>query len=312
MRPTKNLSSKILSLVRAIIIELNEAMRLFQKLIYYICFLLYKWAMRLTHHEIKDIWFRHSFCFDYWKFLKSDIDITIFFERTTKDLLAEIAYTHKQIKRFIPVIGEFVIFNETHKDILLNCVNTLELNRDPTLVKKYSIERQADHYEKILFLHKFLVANWNKDELGKIRPEKLNYFSDVLELGPKKKISELIDDLSSLLGVDPISFKEEYIKQLEFTGVHYVFDFSNIIYCLFYNQLCYMKPLIPLSIGEKKVLEKTLLWELWGCYSYQANTSAKEIQKHFLKLNDGLIQLTGPEFSQQYLKMSKQLGLINP
>lgn len=286
-------------------------MRLFQKLIYYSCYYIYKIAVKISHPEVKYVWYRNSLCFDYWKFLKSDIDVTIVFERATKRLIEEISYTHSQFRRFFPIIGEMVIFSEDHKQTILNCANTYELQRDPFLVEKYSIERKGDYYEKIVFLHKFLVANWSKKDINTKRSEKINYYSQQLDLGKKGKLSDLIDDLSSLIGADQVQFKEDYIKQLEFDSIHYTFDFPNIIYCLFYNKLCYMKPKTELSIVEKKILEKAALWELWGCYSYQSLTPSIELQKHFKKLTTSLETLTDLEFSKNYIKMAKELGLIN-
>lgn len=287
-------------------------MRLFQKLIYFCCYYVYKIAVKVGHPEVKYVWYRNSLCFDYWKFLKSDIDVTVIFERATKKLIEEVSHTHSQFRRFFPIIGELVIFSEDHKQTLLKCVNTYELQRDPFLIKKYSIEKKGDHYEKIVFLHKFLVANWSKKDIDIKRSGKINYYSEQLNLGKKEKLTDLIDDLSSLIGVDQVQFKESYIKQLEFHSVHYSFDFPNLIYCLFYNKLCYMKPETELSLVEKKILEKVASWELWGCYSYQSLTPTIELQEHFRKLTNDLEFLTNSEFAKNYISMAKELGLINP
>lgn len=286
-------------------------MRLFQKLIYYSCYLLYKMTVKISHPEVKYLWYRNSFYFDYWKFLRSDIDITIVFTRATKHIIEEISYTHNKFRRYFPIIGEMVIFSEDHKETLLSCVNTFELQRDPFLMEKYGIERTGDHYEKIIFLHKFLVSNWHKKNIETKRPEKIQYFSEQLGLEPRTMLIELIDDLSSLLGVEQAEFKKNYIAQLDFIGIHYEFSFPNIIYCLFYNNLCYMKPETPLSISEIKVLEKNLLWELWGCYSHQSFIATNELRSHFVKLTKDLELLTNAEFAIKYKKMAKDLGLIN-
>ncbi|MEA9354971.1 hypothetical protein SHI21_02100 [Bacteriovorax sp. PP10] len=262
--------------------------------------------MKASHPEIKDIWYRNSFCFDYWKFLKSDIDITIVFEKSKKHLIKEISYTHSVFRRFFPIIGELLIYSEDLKQPLLECVNTYELGRDPFLIEKYELIKKPDHYEKIIFLHKFLVANWFKKE----RPKKTAYYMEQIELGPPKPFMDLIDDLGSLLGVDQVEFKKHYIKLMELEEAPLEIDFPAVIYALFYNKLCYLKMNRPLDLNEKNILEKTVLWELWGCYSYQGSVDFTNLQEHLKRLIGGLDTLASEEFSNHSQSLAKQLGLL--
>ena len=284
-------------------------MRLIQKLIYYLCYLLYKIIVKLSHPEVKDLWYRNSFCFDYWKFLKSDIDITIVLEKSTKKIIDELRYTHFIVRRFLPVIGDMILFSENLKAPLLECINTLELQRDPFLVEKYAIERKADHYEKIIFLHKFLEANWHNDNIDQVRPEKIDYIAEQIGLDLHKSFLDLVDDLSSLLGVDQAQFRKDYYKQMQSQTSPQDLQCSPLIYCLFYNKLCYLKLDLPLDINEKNILEKTILWELWNCYSYQASIPYPNLQEHIDRMHDGLHLLTSQEFANKYSSLAKQLGL---
>lgn len=285
-------------------------MRFFQKLIYYSFYLFYKTIVKMSHPEIKDIWYRNSFYFGYWKFLRSDIDITIVFEKSKKQLIKEISYTHSVFRRFFPVIGELLIFSENLKQPLLECVNTYELARDPFLVEKYVMVKKPDHYEKIIFLHKFLVSNWSKKNIDQKRPEKIAYYMEQIELGPVKPFMNLVDDLAVLLGVDQSEFKKHYIKQMEREESPQAIDFPPVIYALFYNQLCYLKMDGPLNINERNILEKTVLWELWGCYSYQGSAEFTNLQDHLKRLIGGLDGLTTPEFSNHCRVLAKKLGLL--
>lgn len=264
--------------------------------------------VKISHPEVKELWYRNSFYFGYWKFFKSDIDITVVFERANQKLISEITHTHSFFRRYLPVIGELIIYSEHLKQPLLTCVNTYELRRDPHLIEKYNLEKAPNHYEKIIFLHKFLVSNWFKDYIDIQRPEKIEYFMEQIELGPRKAFLDLIDDLGSLLGLDQAQFKQDYLTQMSLKDEHQEFTFPNIIYCLFYNNLCYLKPKTPLDINEQKVLEHTALWELWGCYSYQGSIPLSELKAHFTRITDRLDELTNPEFATSYNELAKQLG----
>lgn len=264
----------------------------------------------MSHPKIKDIWYRNSLYFGYWKFLRSDIDITIVFEKSKKHLIEEISYTHSVFRKFFPIIGELLIYSEDLKQPLLECVNTYELGRDPILMEKYVLVKRPDHYEKIIFLHKFLVSNWSKKNIDIKRPEKIAYYMEQIELGPVKPFLGLIDDLAILLGVDPAEFKKQYVNQMEREDTPHEIDFPPVIYALFYNKLCYLKMDGPLGINEKNILEKTVLWELWGCYSYQGSVEFTNLKDHLKRLTDGLDSLTSPEFSSHCQILAKKLGLL--
>ena len=87
-------------------------------------------------------------------------------------------------------------------------------------------------------------------------------------------------------------------------------DFSPLIYALFYNKLCYLKMDQPLDINEKNILEKTVLWELWGCYSYQGSAEFINLQEHLKRLIGGLDKLTSQDFSNHCQSLAKKLGLL--
>lgn len=281
-------------------------MRFFQKLIYYSCYLFYKIIVKASHPEIKDIWYRNSFYFDYWKFLRSDIDITIVFERSHQQLIKEVSYTHAIFRRFFPIIGELLIYSEDLKRPILECVNAYELGRDPLLIEKYDLIKASNHYEKVIFLHKFLVANWFKKE----RPKKTAYYMEQIGISDEKPFMELVDYLGSLLGVDQAEFKKQYIRQMELEENPHEIDFPPLIYALFYNKICYLKLDLPLNINEKNILEKTVLWELWGCYSYQGSAEFINLQEHLKRLIGELDRLISQDFSNHCRSLAKDLGLL--
>ena len=129
-------------------------------------------------------------------------------------------------------------------------------------------------------------------------------------IGPRQSLRELVDDLGVLIGVDPNEFKNQYIKQIEREEDPLEIDFPPVIYALFYNKLCYLKMNAPLSINNKNILEKTVLWELWGCYSYQGTAEFISLQEHLKRLLGELDNLVGQKFSNECWNLAKRLGLI--
>lgn len=286
-------------------------MKYFQKIIYYSCFRIYKIILHLRHNEIKDIWYRNSFYFGYWKFLKSDIDITITFTNGNKSIMKKVAHTHSLVRTILPMIGELVFYSEYHKNALLKCVNSYELTRDPILVLKYKLNKVPDIFQKIIFLHKFLIANWKNNNIDLSRADKINFYSAHINIIGKKSFLDLIDELALLLQTDKNEFKNNYIYELKNTTVKHDHNLPNLIYSLFYNKYCYLHPHGILNELDKKIIENILLWELWGFFSQQAFTESHELEEHLNRMSDGLDALTTPFFSQEFSILAHELELIN-
>jgi hypothetical protein len=267
--------------------------------------------MKSCHPQIKDIWYRNSFYFGYWKFLSSDIDITIVFEHAHKKDIQKISRYHAYFRRFFPIIGELVIFSEAHQNAILKCVNYYELQRDPILVKRYQLLKSPDEYEKIIFLHKFLISNWHKSNIDAQRSSKVQFYSSLIGLSNTETIKSLPNQLSRLLKLEPQQFKIDYQKGIDSLNRLATLPISNITYCLFYNNLCYLKIEKPLNETEKIVLERILLWELWGFFSYQASIKPIELEKHFERITDQLSQLTSSSFANSFKELALELELIN-
>ena len=85
----------------------------------------------------------------------------------------------------------------------------------------------------------------------------------------------------------------------------------NSLYCLFYNKICYLDFSKNLSDFERSLLESTVLWELWGCYSNQFYGNEEQVKKHleniFNKLNRFFLQ----EKVNHFKKIANDLGLLN-
>ena len=263
--------------------------RILAKFIYVVCFNIYRIILKNSIKEIKYIWFRNSLVLSYWFFGKSDIDITIVINNHDVSLIKKISSLHNKIKKIIPIIGEAIIFPEEKKDVLLNLINPLELNRDKSLKMNFRFQKEVQLADKIVFLNKFIISNWNKKDINKYRQKKIDYFAIASGLNPhvKYKFEDLIAELAKLLGEEPVNFIQNYSLVLDKNYQNFSSDMSPALYSLLFNQLCYIDLNSTLDNLQKNVLEKTIYWEIWGCYSYQAFLDLPELKEHFerIKIN---------------------------
>lgn len=279
--------------------------------IYLLIFKTYSLFMRKRHPEVMDIWFRNSLKLGYWNFGKSDIDVTILVKQGSAELFLRLIKTHDRLKLFLPVMGEVVFFDESRERTLLSLMNPLELKRDPILMNKYQTLKKAELADKAVFLHKFLMSNWNKRNLPQ-RPEKIQYtLSEVIpHHHPVNSLEELPSVMAALLDEDK-NFQEEYRYYLEHYGMaHKECPVNNTVYCLFYNNICYLPLNRKLTSLNLAIMEKTIAWELWGCFSNQATDNPEQIKKHMGFLFEQSEDHLSKDISQRLLKSAEELGLL--
>lgn len=267
--------------------------------------------MRKRHSEVVDIWFRNSLKLGYWAFGKSDIDVTIMVKRGTPELFLRLIKTHDKLKSLLPVMGEIVFFDESRDRTLLSLMNPLELKRDPVLMDKYQIAKKAELADKVVFLHKFLMANWSKKALPQ-RPEKIEYTLNEVtpHHSPLSSLEELPAVVAALLGEEK-KFIEEYSYYLNYYGLpHKQCPENDTVYCLFYNKICYLPLNRKISPLNASIMEKTIAWELWGCFSNQATDNPEQIKKHMGFLFEQSEDHLAPEASQHLSKSAEELGLF--
>jgi hypothetical protein len=254
-------------------------------IIYRLIFSFYRFVICRLHPEITAIWYRNSLALGYWSFGRSDIDVTIHVHTLPIELGRKIASTHEFFRKNLKVIGELVIYSDTHKAALLECLNFYEGQRDPLLQKK---KKESEYLaEKIVFLHKFLVSNWKHAESLKTRPGKMKYMlgicnventrSDIDTL--KKEIEFLIDE----------NFNEKIEKLYSDIIVHRKGpdDLQNLktYGFLFYNEFCYLSYLTSTATSlEKEIMVATIKWELWGCFTHRFIGNEENIKLHIKRV----------------------------
>lgn len=148
------------------------------KAIYLIIFQLYKiYLQSIVKLPIKHVWYRNSLRLNYWSFGRSDIDITIIVNQIKNTDYDRIVYHHNIFKKFFLIIGEVVFFDIKDESFILDVINSLELKRDPDLINFLNIENlRISEIDRIIFLTKFIHANYNSLKDNKVRENKLNFF----------------------------------------------------------------------------------------------------------------------------------------
>lgn len=281
-------------------------------ILYLSIFKIYAWLLKQKHCEVSDVWYRNSFRLGYWSFGKSDIDITILISKSDRTIIENITRTHELIKKVFPVIGEVVFFNEKLKEPLTQTINSLELKRDPDLMNRFALTKKTTDAEKIIFLHRFLQANNERFDKPGLRIEKIRYLLESLSMTTLNFSQEaFINTLSELSQNECSNFIKEYRYYSEINA-----DFNSpaptiaTIYCLFFNKICYLPFKGVLFALDLELLENTIRWEFWGCYSNQAPGNEHQMQVHLSNMFKKLKIYLSPEKVDELYSLAVELGLI--
>lgn len=236
--------------------------------------------------DIDRVWIRNSFVLDYWSFGRSDIDITISVPRLNIPLGTKIARFHKMTSSLLGVIGELCIVSE-EKNVLTNlsrCINSLELLRDPELCLIIP-PPQPTLNEKIVFLHKFIMANWLHDQQNGIRQKKLDYVFNFLNINSSVKdfprlktelgiliqspfnsiIEKIYDDIINEKSIDHYACPPAYHALL--FNKRYTFDYDQ-----------------KLVTKEIEILFLVIKWEIWGAYTNRFFSNFYNFNEHVGRL----------------------------
>jgi hypothetical protein len=280
-------------------------------IIYRLVFSFYRFIICRLHPEITAIWFRNSLALGYWSFGRSDIDVTIHVHTLPIELGRQIARTHEFFRKNLKVIGELVIYSDTHKTTLLECLNYYEVQRDPLLLgKKKENENLA---EKIVFLHKFLVANWKHAESIKMRPEKMSFMLGICNIKSTKSDIDIIKkEIEFLIAED---FNENIEKLYNNIIVHRKgpdeLQSLKAYGFLFYNEFCYL-PYVKSSVTslEKEIMVATIKWELWGCFTHRFIGNEQEIKLHIKRVIENSKNILDASQFEELEKLALKLDFL--
>ena len=108
-----------------------------------------------------NIWYRNSLYFNNITPGLSDIDLDLFFsQRTSLKTQKSLLQRFLILKHFIPLLSEVNIYAEDTINFIDDCINPLELQRDPQLIKIGNISPGiSSKEEKLTYIIKMLYAD---------------------------------------------------------------------------------------------------------------------------------------------------------
>lgn len=242
--------------------------------------------MKLRFGSKIKIWYRNSLKFNYVKFLKSDIDITILIlENSSTDLANNIYTYHLSIRSILKIFGELAIYYKRDLSTISNYINKFELKRDPELLRL--IYTQTDfkttREEALIFIFQFYLANFNKLKKIKSRNEKLNFYLNLIQ-APIINFEELPSYILSFYDIiDSNSTSRIYniINNSDYSTA----DFNHPIEALLFTKLIYSNSIcLPATNRTKELILYSVYWEIWGCYAHKHMIPKMQTINHFKKI----------------------------
>lgn len=134
------------------------------RLIYKIIFFIFKCICHFRYGDHFFLWYRNSILSNYFKFGKSDLDVTVFFTRDS-DLLK--AKSIKHCLQRCPLIKEINFYCPSTLGIQSKIKNPIEIQKDPRLKKRLSLNsivtktegQQAAYLLRMFFANRINLKN---------------------------------------------------------------------------------------------------------------------------------------------------------
>jgi hypothetical protein len=260
----------------------------------------------LSQMSVK-IWPRNSYYFNRVVPLRSDIDLTLFFDKNlNQDELLKINRSFSLLKRTLPVFSEVNVYDRGSEGL---SINPYELKRDQLLekitCKTSTLFSPAD---KIVFIQKMLIAdkkNLLKNPSSRIKKWKGHFEDCDIESFPEDNfnLEELINVIfKQVFNSWDVNYKKfllEYLSSSLETNHFYRLHLFDIKYFILTapaqwigasiasNQIEQdLKIIKDFSIIEKDVLTKHLKWERWGINTQRhINFNDPTVMPHLHNLN---------------------------
>ncbi|MCY4523424.1 MAG: hypothetical protein OXB84_01665 [Halobacteriovoraceae bacterium] len=233
-----------------------------------------------------DIWYRHSLYFNNITPGLSDIDTDLFFlNKTNFKLQKKTLKRFLILKKYIPLLSEVNIYEEDTVDFIRDCINPLELQRDPLLLKKINIPlKKPSMEEKLIFTIKMLYSDRKNLLLyPNLRKKKWNFHFKQLDINDNIKNLNLTKILNILdrhvfSHFPQIAIKEileQYLKKDQIPSSFSSIDKKRSYFLLFPNQFyshefsdSFLKEIFSKMDGHnQKIYIEPIKWELWGLYT---------------------------------------------
>jgi hypothetical protein len=285
-------------------------MKMLGKILYYPCYFFGKCWLALTLRHLRPkIWPRNSFSLNRITILKSDIDLTIFFniELSVSDLM-RIKKTFLDLKFYCPLFAEINIYD---KNSPLGMINYCELNRDPNLKQELKIDTRKIRTEQqiVFLLHMLYADRKNLRKKTFTRQKKWQgHLNDlnipVLKIKNQAELLQILkNSLFSELPIDflPFMIKLFNLKISDINSINYFYkeNLNHIIAFILISPALWIGASIAnerfesdieiiskMSIFYKKIIYEHLAWEISGLSTQRhLNFNEPTLKPHLLHLN---------------------------
>lgn len=246
-----------------------------------------------AHQLSIEVWPRNSFINSAFHPLKSDLDLTIWFnDEIDKNKLSTFLKYHSRQKRLFPLLGETAVHSPLSKSFISNA-NFFEISRDPLLTEKLSMsERKPNRDEAVVFLAKMLEADIHNliiDPAHRSSKWHLHFnfinshFKQIKD--PKiYTVEKIISTISALIDSREQVILWNYYQ--EWSGDKKLHDvkLSPLLWSLFPNRFCFAHESAPrLPKSYENLFYAAIGWELWGLLSQIHYASQRDVE-HLLRI----------------------------
>ena len=261
----------------------------------------------------------------------SDIDIDLFFPRSATLRTQQVTLQRFLIlKYFIPLFSEVNIYTEDTIDFIDDCINPLELQRDPQLIKVGNLSPVIPtRTEQLVYVIKMLCSD-RHNLISHLNLRKKKWAFHLKQLHLDKKIEPF--NLTNLLNVlekhlfihfPRIAIKKtlhQYLKQKKNLASFSSFNEKKNYFLLFPNEFIFhvassesslLKMFSSLNEEEQVLYIDQLKWELWGLYTqYKIINNISTLNTH-LKSLAKTIDYLDTNFSFLKEKFHFLMGLVD-
>lgn len=302
----------------------NRVFLLISSLCYLVVFRIFQ--MFFSSLKIK-IWYRHGLYFRNIIPGVSDIDTSfLFIQKTPIGTQVKAIQRFALLKQFIPLFSEVNIYEENELNFVKDCINPLELKRDPLLCRYAGFsDHPPSKEEKLVYVIKMLL--YNRDNLlfhPLLSQRKWLFHLNLLEMDAVIGFP-LLPSLLKILEENLFClFPRLYLKEAleEYFRSGFISDklhalliqpFEILPYEIdddfFYKPSFCQETFFKLNQSEKSVYAAHLKWDIWGVYTQYRFLVPSAIQPH-LKYMEASVDLIGEEWFYLREKIRNLICLV--
>ncbi len=276
------------------------------------------------------LWYRNSIFEDYFSFLRSDLDVTIWFE--SNDALLQKVNRLRKISRYFIVIKEINFYYPLISSAAIKYINPYELSRDRYLSPKYvttslttttSSAAQLTYLLRMFFSEadnlnatlsnrskKKWIYHLSRTQVNKINQEDFHTYEELLTLILKKHCNDKFNVyLQALIELDN--------NLLRGLPAHIIFEstsYQEEFMCLLPHQFCFAKSRTPIKFSpvQLEIIRYQLEWELWAMMTqpwlFHEHQNTFEHLKNIMDFINEIIELQ--DLKKEFQNLSNNIQFL--